>query len=225
MRAREGGEPVADQGRQVGQDPRAVQGQGGQGDPPARSRRRARAAQAKAGTRRGPGRARGAAPAGRRQHPVARTEPRGRAQRAQPCASARASTACRSTLAPSSQASGAAYLRLVVADAVLARHEDHRGRHHPRHVDGVVAGAADDVARGSPSSPRRLRTASTRPDRRRPAAKYQTCSTRQDARRRAALAALERARSPVHGIRAPSSGWRRSTVKRTRPGTMLREFG
>src|SRR6266550_3090389 len=36
-------------------------------------------------------------------------------------------------------------LDLVVADAVLARHEDHRRRRHARDVAGVVAGAAHDV--------------------------------------------------------------------------------
>src|SRR5262245_15495402 len=35
-------------------------------------------------------------------------------------------------------------LDLVVADAVLARDEDHARRRHPAHVAGVVAGAADD---------------------------------------------------------------------------------
>src|SRR5262249_9737647 len=32
-------------------------------------------------------------------------------------------------------------LRLIVADAVLAWDEDHRGRHPARHMEGVVAGA------------------------------------------------------------------------------------
>src|SRR5512142_792859 len=41
---------------------------------------------------------------------------------------------------------GTRVLDLVVADAVLAGHEDHRGRRDPRHVDGVVAGAARQVA-------------------------------------------------------------------------------
>ena len=37
-------------------------------------------------------------------------------------------------------------LDLVVADPALAGHEDHRGGGDARHVDGVVAGAADDIA-------------------------------------------------------------------------------
>src|SRR5947208_2601948 len=39
----------------------------------------------------------------------------------------------------------AGVLDLVVADAVLARHEDHRRRRDARDVAGVVAGAAHDV--------------------------------------------------------------------------------
>ena len=42
---------------------------------------------------------------------------------------------------------GRGVFRLVVADPVLARHEDHRGRHDARQVDGIVAGAAHDLAR------------------------------------------------------------------------------
>src|ERR1700730_12560847 len=36
-------------------------------------------------------------------------------------------------------------LDLVVADAVLARHEDHGGRRHARDIAGVMARAAHDV--------------------------------------------------------------------------------
>src|SRR5438445_2243504 len=39
-------------------------------------------------------------------------------------------------------------LDLVVADAVLAGHEDHGGGRDARHVDRIVAGAADDLAAG-----------------------------------------------------------------------------
>ena len=39
-------------------------------------------------------------------------------------------------------------LRLVVADAAAARHEDHRGRRDARNIGRVVARARDDVARG-----------------------------------------------------------------------------
>src|SRR6185503_9941249 len=35
-------------------------------------------------------------------------------------------------------------LDLVVADAVLARDEDHARRRHPAHVAGIVPGAAED---------------------------------------------------------------------------------
>src|SRR3546814_14989155 len=40
---------------------------------------------------------------------------------------------------------GFAVLRLVVADAPLPGREDHRRRGDPRHVDRVVAGAADHI--------------------------------------------------------------------------------
>src|SRR3981081_3899027 len=37
-------------------------------------------------------------------------------------------------------------LELVMADAVLAGHEDHRGRHHIGEIAGVVTGAGGDAA-------------------------------------------------------------------------------
>src|SRR3954470_1036136 len=47
-------------------------------------------------------------------------------------------------------AGGAVGLRrvfqLIVADAVLAGHEDHRGRHHIGEIAGVVTGARGDAA-------------------------------------------------------------------------------
>ena len=53
-------------------------------------------------------------------------------------------------------------LRLVVADAAAARHEDHRGRRDARDIGRVVAGAGDDVARANSRTARRARrTAAT----------------------------------------------------------------
>ena len=48
-------------------------------------------------------------------------------------------------IAPRLQVIGPRILDLVVADAILARHEDHAGRRQAGHVDGVVAGARHHV--------------------------------------------------------------------------------
>ena len=48
-------------------------------------------------------------------------------------------------IAASGQVLGFGVLDLVVADAILAGHKDHRGGRHAMHIDGVMPGAADDV--------------------------------------------------------------------------------
>ena len=76
-------------------------------------------------------------------------------------ATARSSIACSSTLQPAARSLGRGALDLVMADAVVARHEDHRRRRDAVHVAGVVAGARDDVAM---CDSRRLRGAAHRLD-------------------------------------------------------------
>ena len=50
-------------------------------------------------------------------------------------------------LAPASASSGWMLSASLWLQAVLARGEDHRGRHVARDIDRVVAGAGDDLAR------------------------------------------------------------------------------
>src|SRR5580698_4997661 len=54
------------------------------------------------------------------------------------------------------QIRGRGALRLVMAQAACARHEDHRGGSHGRHVDRIVSGAAHHIDRLASKARRRI---------------------------------------------------------------------
>ena len=116
-------------------------------------------------------------------------------------------------------------LGLIVAEAAEAGDEDHRRRRHPRDIGGVVTGAGDHVAGGKADllDAVRARRRCT-PDRTRPPASPRPLLVI----RRADLAAtLGRRRKSSRSITSStaSSGWRKSTVKKTSPGITLRRIG